>query len=488
MVAADAATRWPRGGIYDQIGGGFARYSVDARWLVPHFEKMLYDNALLARAYLHGWQVTGDERCCGASARRRSTGRCARCAGPRAASTRALDADSEGDEGNFYVWTLDEMREALGRRRRRGDRAGSASPSAGNFEGAQHPRVARARAAAPSSARGSARALLERPRASACGPGLDDKRLTSWNALMIAALAEAGAVLGRDDYLDAARACAEFVLERDARRRRPPAAHLQGRRGAARRLPRGPRLPARGAARALRGDLRGALVRRGRAQLADTMIERFADPERGGFFSTADDHEELIARRKDLEDTPIPSGNSAAAFGLLRLAALTGERALRGARRVGVLRAAARDRRRGTRTPSGTCCRRSTSTSRRVREVALVGDRRRRGAGRPSSARRAARTSCSPAAGRADRVALLEERTPVDGRAAAYVCEHFACAAGHRRELRARRDTAVRADSRSAEAPASSAPPDGAPYRSNATTPTAQSVTGPAGSARAPTA
>ena len=113
------------GGIYDQVGGGFARYSVDAAWIVPHFEKMLYDNALLARAYLHGWQVSGDERCAQV-ATRRSTGRCASCASPRAASPRRSDADSEGVEGN--VLRLDARRGARrARRRARRGRDGSSA-------------------------------------------------------------------------------------------------------------------------------------------------------------------------------------------------------------------------------------------------------------------------------------------------------------------------------------------------------------------------
>ena len=166
---------------------------------------------------------------------------------------------------------------------------------------------------------------------------------------MIAALADAGAALGEPRYLDAAVACARVRAARamrdgDGRLLRT----LQRRRGARSRLPRGPRVPARGAARAVRSDLRGALVREARA-LADELIERFADPERGGFFSTAADGEALIARRKDLEDTPIPSGSSSAALGLLRLAQLTGE--ARYERHAASVRAAlaARDRRRATR-------------------------------------------------------------------------------------------------------------------------------------------
>ena len=187
--------------MYDQVGGGFARYSVDERWLVPHFEKMLYDNALLARAYLHGWQVTGDplfRRC----ARRRSTGRCARCAARRAASTprstptpRARRASStSGRSTSCARWR---------RRRRAAIEWFGATDGQGNFEGANILTRGDGEAAGrlPSS---SAQRLYD-VRSQRVWPGLDDKRLTSWNALMIAALAEAGAVLERADYLDAAR-------------------------------------------------------------------------------------------------------------------------------------------------------------------------------------------------------------------------------------------------------------------------------------------
>src|SRR5687768_2721427 len=188
------------GGMYDQIGGGFARYSVDAHWLVPHFEKMLYDNALLARAYLHGWLVVGDDlfrQVCEETldwALREMRG-------DEDGFYSALDADSEGEEGKFYVWSLDELDdeavEAFG------------ATEAGNFEGKNI--LVRAGEASPELKR-----RLYEVRAQRLWPGLDDKRLTSWNALMIAALAEAGAVLERSDYLDAARAAAEFIF-RDLR-------------------------------------------------------------------------------------------------------------------------------------------------------------------------------------------------------------------------------------------------------------------------------
>ena len=206
------------GGIYDQLGGGFARYSVDASWLVPHFEKMLYDNALLARAYLHGWQVIGEERWTRVCVETLDWA-LREMRGPEGGFYSALDADSEGEEGRFYVWDEDEMREALGE-------AGIAADAiervlgywgvsaAGNFEGTNILHVPLgASARQPRRARPTRRTALYAWRDRRVRPGLDDKRICSWNALMIAALADAGAALGRQDYLDAASACARFIWE-----------------------------------------------------------------------------------------------------------------------------------------------------------------------------------------------------------------------------------------------------------------------------------
>ena len=320
------------GGIHDQLAGGFARYSVDAAWTVPHFEKMLYDNALLARAYLHGWQASGDERLR------------AVCVdtlewvlremrGPEGGFYSALDADSEGVEGRFYVWTVAELREALG------EDADAAiawfgASERGNFEDPHHPQpglnVLQGHGPEPDAgARERIRERLLTARGMRMRPALDDKRLTSWNALMISALAETGAALAEPRYLDAAVSCAEFLqgTMRDA-------SSPKGERG------RLLRTYNHGQAKidAYLEDhafLLEALIALFEASceerwfhqavaLADELIERFADEESGGFFSTAADGEVLIARRKDLEDSPIPSGSSSAAVGLLRLAQLTG--------------------------------------------------------------------------------------------------------------------------------------------------------------------
>jgi uncharacterized protein YyaL (SSP411 family) len=325
------------GGIHDQLGGGFARYSVDAAWTVPHFEKMLYDNALLARVYLHGWQAFEAEdlrEVCVDTlewALREMRG-------PEGGFYAALDADSEGIEGRYYVWTVAELREILGVDADAAIAWFGASEE-GNFVDPHHPRpglnVLQDRSAHQSDgstrpepeARERIRATLLAARERRVRPGLDDKRLVSWNALMIAALAEAGAALSGvcgHPYTDAAVACAEFVL-----------GELRDDRG------RLLRTYSAGQAKldAYLEDhafLLEALIALFEAtceerwfteatRLADEMIARFADPEQGGFFSTASDGEALIARRKDIEDTPIPSGSSSAAVGLLRLAQLTGE-------------------------------------------------------------------------------------------------------------------------------------------------------------------
>jgi uncharacterized protein YyaL (SSP411 family) len=311
------------GGIYDQLGGGFARYSVDAIWLVPHFEKMLYDNALLARAYLHGWQQLGHQRY------RRVCEETLdwmlrEMRGPEGGFYSALDADSEGEEGKFYVWTPEQIRGVLG------DRAEAVAEhygvtEEGNFEGANVLHLAGGAAAEGPEGLDEMRQALLEARAQRVHPGLDDKRLTSWNALAIAALADAGAVFGREDYLDAARTCATFLLEqlRDEagnllRTYKDGRAHLNA-------YLEDHAFLLEALLTLYEATFEARWFSEARA-LADVTIERFGDPERGGFYSTSADHEELIARRKEVGDHPIPSGNSSAAMGMLRLAALTGDR------------------------------------------------------------------------------------------------------------------------------------------------------------------
>ena len=338
------------GGIHDQIGGGFHRYAVDATWTVPHFEKMLYDNALLARAYLHGFQLCGDERLLEVCVDTLDWA-LREMRGPEGGFHSALDADSEGVEGRFYVWTIAELEEALGEDADVAIRWLGASEE-GNFVDPHHPEpglnVLEDRGPRPDEeTRVRVRERLLAARERRTRPGLDDKRLTSWNALMISALAEAGAYLksnppgeanggagermrtGVDEhkgqiFLDAATRCAEFVL-RDLRdeRGRLLRTYNDGQAKI-------------GAYLEDHASLLEALIALFEASceerwltearlLADELIARFSDAENGGFYSTATGDQELIVRRKELEDSPIPAGQSSAAMGLLRLAQLTGE-------------------------------------------------------------------------------------------------------------------------------------------------------------------
>jgi uncharacterized protein YyaL (SSP411 family) len=411
------------GGIYDQLGGGFARYSVDAAWQIPHFEKMLYDNALLARAYLHGWQALGHERY------RRVCEETLDWAlremrGPEGGFYSALDADSEGEEGRFYVWTPGEIEEALGESAKVVIDYYGVSER-GSFEGRNILHLARGADAPRAEGLGEMRRALYEARAKRVWPSLDDKRLIAWNALTIVALAEAGAVLERGDYLDAARACAEFVLD-----------SMRDENGSLLRTYN----DGRARLNAYLEDhafLLEALLTLYEATfdarwfeqaewLAKTMLARFHDPERGGFFSTSDDHEALIARRKEIGDHPIPSGNSSAALGLLRLAALTGERSYEEAAE-GVFRLFA-----------GPAGRRPEAFAHLLRaldfhlsptkEVALVGDDL-------TDLSRVVRAEHRPhlvlAAGPPGSTVppLLQDRPTVDGHPTAYVCEGFACKA-----------------------------------------------------------
>ena len=408
------------GGIYDQVGGGFARYSVDPSWTVPHFEKMLYDNALLARAYLHGWQVSRDP-ILRRTAEETLDWTLREMTGPEGAFYSALDADSEGVEGKFYVWSLDELREILGADADAAVEWFGASER-GNFEGAN---ILESRGPEPApEQRERIRSMLLQVRAERVWPGLDDKRLTAWNALMISALAEAGAALERADYVDAARTAAAFVLDemRDSGGRLLRTynageaklnAYLEDHAFLLEAL-----------LTLYEATFEPRWFHEARA-LADTMIERFGDSERGGFFMTSTDHEQLVARRKELDDSPIPSGQAGAAFGLLRLAALTGE-ARYEEQALGVLALIA-DLLRRAPLAFGHLLQALDFHLAAVREVALVGED-------TSALERVVRETFRPHVvlaggdGSGDAgVPLLVGRSPLEGRAAAYVCERFAC-------------------------------------------------------------
>ncbi|MBM4087963.1 MAG: thioredoxin domain-containing protein [Planctomycetes bacterium] len=321
-----------RGGIYDHLAGGFARYSVDARWLVPHFEKMLYDNALLADAYLDGYLVTRSPEYARV-VRETLDYVCRSMTDAEGGFHSTEDADSEGEEGKFYTWTAAEIDRTLDPEAAARFRYVYGVTPSGNFEGRNILHLAKTveqfarmkgwdvRELETSLARSRAALLETRDRR--VRPAKDDKVLVSWNGLMIQAMARAAAVLGSREYLAAATRAAEFLV---ANVRRADGRLLHAWR--------------RGRARfdACLDDysfLANALVTLYETcfderwideavRLADLMLAHFHDPERGGFFFTADDHERLIARNKDIYDNATPSSNAVAATVLLRLAKLRG--------------------------------------------------------------------------------------------------------------------------------------------------------------------
>jgi hypothetical protein len=303
------------GGIHDQIGGGFARYSVDARWLVPHFEKMLYDNAQLARLYL--WA--------GIELDRSDFGEVARFTldylerdlrHPDGGFFSSEDADSEGVEGKFYVWTPDEIRSVLG------DDAQDVIDyygvtESGNFEGANILHVVQEQP--PAGLEEARRALLE-ARSSRIRPGLDDKVIASWNGLAIRAFAEAGAVLDDDRYLDLARAAAEFVIENLVVEGELMRSWREG------------QVSVPGFLDDHAGLAVGLLTLFAatgeqrwyeEAVALTSRLDRFVRPE-GGFYSTSNEAEALVKRPTDVSDNPLPSGNALAAEALLLGSLYTG--------------------------------------------------------------------------------------------------------------------------------------------------------------------
>ena len=309
-----------KGGMYDQIGGGFARYSVDHRWLVPHFEKMLYDNAQLARVYLHAWQVTGNDFY------RRITEETLdyvlrEMRHEDGGFYSSQDADSEGVEGKFYVWSADEIREALGEEADTFMRVYGVS-NEGNWEG--HNILNLRLAEALDGRIAAARATLYELRSKRIWPGLDDKVLTSWNGLMLAAFAEAGQALGRADYIEAAESNADFLhrtMRRDSGRlfrtwKAGSDAKYNGYLEDYAYL-------ADGLLALYEATFERRWVDWAR-ELAELMLGHFRDTKNGGFFDTSDDHEQLIHRPKDLQDNAVPSGNAMAASVLVRLSLLTG--------------------------------------------------------------------------------------------------------------------------------------------------------------------
>ncbi len=318
------------GGIYDQLGGGFHRYSTDASWLVPHFEKMLYDNALLSRLYLHYYQLTKDN-----SARQVAEGILDYVAremtSPLGGFYSTQDADSEGVEGKFFVWSLTEVESLLGKRDAVFFAAYYNLTPDGNFESANILNVTKELADVAASEKvtveelkttlANAKRILFAAREKRIKPARDEKVLTAWNGLMLASFAEAGAILARPDYSDIAKKNARFVLGSLRRDGLLLRSYKDGK----------AKLNAYLEDYAFfidglltlfetTGELDWFIEAR---KLCDVMIKEFWDDEQGGFFFTGNSHEQLIVRAKDFFDNATPSGNSVAAEVLLRLGVLT---------------------------------------------------------------------------------------------------------------------------------------------------------------------
>ncbi|MGZ4704611.1 MAG: thioredoxin domain-containing protein [Acidimicrobiales bacterium] len=424
------------GGIYDHVGGAFARYSVDERWLVPHFEKMLYDQALLARVYLHAWQVTGEARYrqvldetieyVARDLRHRGGGFYS------AEDADSLDPEGHAEEGRFYTWSLAELDEILGPLT---DVAAAwwGVTEGGNFEGRTilH-RPGRGDLVRPPDAARARRELFDeregRPR-----PGLDDKVLTEWNGLMLATLAEAAHATGNHGWLVDAVQTAEFLL---AHLRRADGRWLRswqagtdlgdgatGHGGRAQHL----------AYAADYGALLDAFTRLAEAtgearwvdearKVADDLVDLFWDDEHGGVFTTGRDAEALVTRPKDLMDNATPSANSLAAVGLLRLAGLTGDDR-HTERAAAILRLLAEP---ATRHPMafGHLLAALDLWNSGTTEIAIVGDR-------PDLVRAVAeryRPNAVLAWGQPYPSPLWDDRDPgPDGAGQAYVCRDFAC-------------------------------------------------------------
>jgi uncharacterized protein len=391
------------GGMYDVVGGGFHRYSVDDRWLVPHFEKMLYDNAVLASTYLHAWAVTG-------KARYRQVVEetldylLRELLLPAGGLASAQDADTDGVEGLTYTWT-DEEAEAVGLPREL-------------LEPFEHGRYIVRGQLDPELRAGVLEERSRRPQ-----PFRDDKVLASWNGLALAALAEAARRLERDDWLAAARGIAEFVLG--------PLSEESGRLLRSRRDGR-----ASGSGylddyanvahgllelHAATGELRWLLEARRLALLA---VELFADEERGGFYLSPSDGDHRVPRTKDLQDTPVPSGNSMLAWVLLRLSRIWGDDELE-RRAVSVFRLVEPALRQAPGAFAWMLCGLDLWLS-PPRELAIVGSV-------DAPVARAALAAFDPravvAVGPSDEVPLLAGKGLVDGKPAVYICARFVCKA-----------------------------------------------------------
>src|SRR5215212_2891907 len=441
--ALDAVTltldKMAAGGIYDQLGGGFHRYAVDRIWLVPHFEKMLYDNAQLARVYLQAYQVTGNPRYRQVVeetleyVRREMTH-------PEGGFYSTQDADSEGEEGKFFVWTVDEVDRLLGPEDGALFRAYFDVAPGGNFEhksilhvAEPLERVAERLGVTPellSAAVERGRPILHAAREERVHPGRDEKVLTAWNGMMLRAFAEAGAALERDDWVDVAVRNADFVLReiwqdgRLLRTWKDGRAKLNG-------YLEDYANEADGLVALYEATFDPRWLDAARA-IADVILDRFSDAESGGFYDTASDHEQLVTRPKDVFDNATPAGNSVAADVLTRLALLTGDERYRlGAESVlTVLGIIASEHP----TSFGRLLCALDFVVGHPREIAIIGPAdsdetralRRAVFGRFLPNRVVAGAS-GPVDG--ESIPLLQDRPLRDGRPTAYVCEGYVCQA-----------------------------------------------------------
>jgi hypothetical protein len=438
-MVTKTCTKMARGGMYDQLGGGFHRYSVDAVWLVPHFEKMLYDNAQLASVYLHVYQVTKDEFYRRVAVETLEYVRREMFDAATGGFYSTQDADSEGVEGKFFVWTPQEIEEILGDER-------DAQifnfyydvSEEGNFEeknilNVNYTLESTARALKISEdelqetlERGRKRLFEEREKR--VKPFRDEKVLTAWNGLMMATFAEASAILENSDYLEVARRNADFILQnlqkdgyllrtyKDGRAKLN--AYLEDYANYADALIE---------LYQVSGETRYLAEAR---RLADLMITEFWDEENGGFFFTANNHEELIVRSKDYYDNATPSGNSVAADVLLKLAKLAGDEKYE---RFGVtvLRLVAPQVRRYA-NGFGRALSALEFYLNPTKEIVVIGEKGNqleREIWRDYLPNKVVALSDGSGGESADveLIPLLQERKMIDGKATAYVCRNFTC-------------------------------------------------------------
>jgi uncharacterized protein YyaL (SSP411 family) len=438
-IVMETCRKMAEGGIYDHLGGGFHRYSTDARWLVPHFEKMLYDNALLSRLYLHCYQVTGDT-----SARAVAEGILdyvvREMTDPLGGFYSTQDADSEGVEGKFFVWTLDEIKKLLGERKAALFAAYYNVTKSGNFEGENIlnvtddlAEVARAENVTPEQLTETlkeARGVLFAAREKRIKPARDEKVLTAWNGLMLAGFAEAGAILNRADYTEVAKRNARFVLDNLRKYELLLRTYKDGQ----------AKLNAYLEDYAFYID--GLLTlfettgelewfQEARA-LAATMIDEFWDEQEGGFFFTGRSHEDLIVRAKDFFDNATPSGNSVAAEVLLRIGMLTDNSDYQ-RRAATVLRLTASMVRRYASGFGRLLCALDFYLG-KPKEIAIVGapasedtQSLLKEIWKPYLPNKVIAQASSDDQGAAQFIPLLRDRPRRDNKATAYVCQHFVC-------------------------------------------------------------